>query len=45
MTVPSAGRAALVREDHGLAVRTATFLEFLVPTFKTEKYSHFPLRF
>ena len=36
------GRAALAPQDHGLAVRTATCLEFLVSTFNTKKYSHFP---
>jgi len=36
-------RVALQAQDHNRAVKTPMFLKFLVPTFNTEIYSHFPL--
>jgi hypothetical protein len=39
------GRAALGLQHQDPDVNTALFLEFSVPTFNTEKYSHFPLFF
>lgn len=40
---PNGRNLDCLQQDH--AVKTATFLPFLVPIFNTEKYYNFPLIF